>query len=107
MWKIPMAEQGGVRKKPGDNGSDYSDLRSLPAFYMDDYSLIGILVDRMDEAISVIRSKGYAIEASGPNCPTAITVSESGEIRNLVSLLAGNGISAEIGDTVGEVYRGG
>lgn len=105
MWKIPMTGAASERRRT-DNRCDCSDLQSLPAFYMDDYSVIGLVVDRLDAAIAVLGSKGYAVETTGSDCPAAITVRESGEIRGLVCLLRENGIGCEIGDTVGEVYRG-
>ncbi|MHC1729343.1 MAG: hypothetical protein AB9866_25650 [Syntrophobacteraceae bacterium] len=103
MWRIPIVKSGSAHET-SDKSLD--DLRSLPVYYMGDYSVIGIRVDKLDEAAGVLRSSGYAVECESRECSAEIPVKNSEGIQQLLDLLRANGIRSDYGDVTREIYRG-
>jgi hypothetical protein len=105
MWKIPIIEQNPELQ---DSEDSLDDLRSLPDFYMADYSVLGILVNRLDGATGVLGSNGYTVEVIKAGRAAEVAVESCGQIRDILDLLTGQGICCSVGDTIDEVeiYRG-
>ena len=103
MWKIPI-----VKKAHSSEPEEKSlaDLHSLPDFYMGDYSIIGIHVDKLDLAAGVLRTGGYAVECRSSECSAEIPEKNSGALQQILSLLRTNGIRSDYGDVTGDIYRG-
>jgi hypothetical protein len=103
MVKIPIVENT-PELKGTENKTD--DLRTLPINYMGDYSVIGILVDRLDDAVKMLQANGYAVTEGSSSCLAEVHIRSSENIGELIDLLGANGIRCEVGDVVHSIYRG-
>ena len=103
MWKIPIIEQNPGPREPKDC---LHDLRSLPDFYMGDYSVLGISVDGLGGAAGILEANGYIVEVLSAEGAAEVTVDVSGRLWDILELLSGNGICCSVGDTIDEIYRG-
>jgi hypothetical protein len=103
MWKIPIIEQ-----TPGlcEQKDPLHDLRSLPDFYMADYSVQGILVDRLDVATGILEASGYTVETLNTKRAAEVTVDVSGRLWHILELLRGQRVCCSVGDIIDEIYRG-
>lgn len=75
----------------------------LPDFYMEDFSILGLRVDRHAEAVALLRAAGYGCSP----CAGAASVEfrSPAEVGDITGLLAENGIGYEMADLVEGVYQ--
>jgi hypothetical protein len=75
----------------------------LPDFYMEDFSILGLRVDRPAEAVDLLRTAGYGCSP----CAGAASVEfgSPAEVGDITALLAENGIGYEMADLVDGVYQ--
>lgn len=75
----------------------------LPDFYMEDFSILGLRVDRHPDAVALLRTAGYGFSP----CAGAASVEfrSPAEVGDITSLLAENGIGFEMADLVDGVYQ--
>ncbi|MEE4262830.1 MAG: hypothetical protein V2I56_09050 [Desulfobacteraceae bacterium] len=78
--------------------------KNLPANYMSDYSVMGLVVDRLDAALGILKEKKFEIQKK--TAGFEITIDGAGRISEIVSLLQQNGIDYAMTDTVDQVYQG-
>lgn len=102
MWHIPVV---GRDCGLAASGCSLDDIRSLPVYYMGDWSEIGILVPKLSEAVDLLRAGGYAI-AGKAGCSVGVDVPDSQGVRELFEMLRGHGIACEMGDVIDSIYRG-
>jgi len=78
--------------------------QDLPDFYMEDYSVLGLLVANLDQAHRVLADKDYAVR----NTSTHLKVKFDGanQMAEIVNLLIQNGIDCQIADLVDQIYQG-
>lgn len=83
--------------------AEFSTRRGLPDFYMEDFSILGLRVERPAEAAALLREAGYPCD----DCAgaTAVSFRSPVEVSNLTALLAENGIGYEMADVVDGVYQ--
>lgn len=103
MWHIPVV---GRDCGLAASGCSLDDIRSLPVYYMGDWSEIGILVPKLSEAVDLLRTSGYAISTKGAECSVDVALPDLKGVRELVEMLCGNGIACEMGDVIDSIYRG-
>ncbi len=97
MGALPVLQKNQKQRAyPGD--------KNLPANYMADYSVLGLLVDRLDTALRVLKEKKFEVlkKADG----FEITIDGAGRISEIVNLLHQNGIDYALDDIVDQVYQG-
>jgi len=106
MGKIPI-----VAKNKGPSGIDrhqprecYVIARPLPTFYMSDYSVLGLLVDNLDEAVGVLGRNHFSLTEEAGDIEVAVET--PGRLPEIVQVLKENGIGCEIADVVGGIYQG-
>jgi len=106
MWKIPL-----LAKKKGKSGVNreqdkgcYPLARPLPIFYMSDYSVLGLLVDQLEEAVRVLGENQFSVLDEDGDLEVAMN--HPGQLPEIVRLLGGKGISSEIADVVSGIYQG-
>ena len=106
MPRIPVLAKG--RKTSDKNpalGSESSALaRPLPIFYMSDYSVLGLRVDRLDEAVRVIEKAGFSVVNDVGDLE--VVIDHVSRLEEIVQLLKQNGIECEVADVVSCVYQG-
>ena len=97
MGKLPI-----VDKCTGIN-TDLSGA-SLPAFYMEDYSVLGLRVDRLDASLQILKEGDFQVNSASNRFE--ITIENAGQIPRIVDLLGRNGIDWELSDVIEQVYQG-
>jgi hypothetical protein len=106
MWKIPvLAKQKG---KSGNNREQdnacYRLARPLPIFYMSDYSVLGLWVDQLEEAVRVLQANHFAVLDRAGDLEVAMK--HPGQLHEIVRLLEEHGIGSELADIVSGIYQG-
>jgi hypothetical protein len=106
MPKIPILAKGS--EKSGKDRTQCTTnaalARPLPAFYMADYSVLGFLVDRLEEAIRVLQGARYAVV--NENGDFEVVVDHAGHIEVILQLLTANAVASEFADVVSGIYQG-
>jgi hypothetical protein len=77
---------------------------NLPANYMSDYSVLGLVVGRLDAALRVLKEKKFEIQKNADGFE--ITIDGAGRMSEIVSLLQQNNIDYAMADIVDQVYQG-
>jgi hypothetical protein len=101
--KIPM-----IRMTTGEPSAHehpaYSDCRPLPASYMSEYTVLGLVVDKLDRAVRILSAKGFYVaeEAFGAE----LDMGDPSQFPEMVGMLAEAGIYCSIGDVINSVYQG-
>ena len=107
MGKMPILAKDKYLscKAHGQTGQDCPITRPLPIFYMSDYSVLGLLVDRLDEAVRVLAENRFPVlqEAGGD---LEVVLTDPDHLRKMMQVLTGKGIGCEIADVVSGIYQG-
>jgi hypothetical protein len=82
----------------------YSDSCTLPASYMSEYSVLGLVVDEIDRAIEILMRNGLQINREEFGAEVEIIGPE--QLPDVVRILAEAGIDCSIGDVIDSVYQG-
>ncbi len=77
---------------------------SLPAFYMEDYTVLGLRVSNLGAAVRLLEKNGIAL--INKNEYIELSVEKSEQIPHVIQLLKANHISCDIADIVEHVYQG-
>ena len=77
---------------------------SLPSFYMEDYTVLGLRVGNLDAALRLLEKNGISIFKS-PGY-SELSIERRDEIPTIIQLLNANDISCVIADIVEQVYQG-
>ncbi len=96
---------GKIVMLPNDPGrrAAYMENARLPAFYMGDYSVMGLLVEPYAEAVRILGREGYRLE-QGP-CGADIAIQAPAQVAEIRQTLRRNGVGAEIADVVDALYQ--
>ena len=78
--------------------------KNLPANYMEDYSVIALVVSRLEAALRILKDKKFDIRKSGDGFEIAFN--GTGRISELVDLLKQNKIDYTLADIADQVYQG-
>lgn len=93
---------------PAGNGERSAKSRMiagrLPTFYMSDFSILGLLVDRVDDAVRIMEAKRVKVIRDG--CTVEVEVNGPDHLTNIVRFLANEGIDCQVSDLIDEVYQG-
>jgi predicted RNA binding protein YcfA (HicA-like mRNA interferase family) len=75
----------------------------LPAFYMEDFSVLGLLVERYEEACALLQNDGYTVlEAKGGS---DVNLVHPDQIVTIIDTLKKNGIATELADIADTIYQ--
>ena len=77
---------------------------NLPANYMSDYSVMGLVVDRIDAALGILKEKKFQVRQSGDGFE--ITIDGAGRMSEITGLLQQNSIDYALADIADQVYQG-
>ncbi len=77
---------------------------SLPAFYMEDYTVLGLRVGNLDAAIRLLEKNGIGISKT-PGY-SELSIEQRDQIPRIIQLLNANDISCVIADILEQVYQG-
>ena len=77
---------------------------SLPTFYMEDYTVLGLRVGNLAAAVRLLEKNGIALLKKAGTIE--LSVEESDQIPHIIQLLQANGIPCDIADVIEHVYQG-
>ena len=77
---------------------------SLPSFYMEDYTILGLRVGDLAEAVRVLEKNGISISKSAGY--RELSLEQRDQILPIIQLLNANDISCVMADIVEQVYQG-
>lgn len=106
MWKMPILTKPRTSsaKDPERTTGCYVLARPLPASYMSEFSVVGLLVDRLEEAVQVLGANHFSVhDATGD---MEVAIDRPGNLQMIVRLLTENGIKCELADVVSGIYQG-
>ena len=106
MWKIPLLakEKGKSGVSRGQDKGCYPLARPLPIFYMAEYSVLGLLVDQLEEAVRVLGENQFSVLDEDGDLEVAMN--HPGQLKEIIHLLRDKGIDSEIADVVSGIYQG-
>ncbi|MGB5747989.1 MAG: hypothetical protein WBM69_13465 [Desulfobacterales bacterium] len=97
MGALPILQKSQKQQAcPGD--------QNLPANYMSDYSVLGLVVDRLDTALQLLKEKKFKVQEKADGFKIAID--GVGRMTDVFTLLNQNGIEYTLADIVDQVYQG-
>jgi hypothetical protein len=77
---------------------------SLPTFYMEDFTVLGLRVGDLNAAIQLLEKNGIdIIKHPGYN---ELSIKQSDQLPDIIKQLNANDISCAIADIVEQVYQG-
>lgn len=101
MSFIPILPKPDV---PGQATPDEVFRGPLPTFYMNDYSVMGLRVSDCAAALELLEAHRYPLIIR-QGC-RGVAIRSAAEIRQIVGLLAENGLDGEMVDIVDQIYQG-
>lgn len=78
--------------------------KNLPANYMSDYSVMGLVVGRLDAALRILKEKKFEVQKKADGFE--ITIDGAGRMAEIFSLFQQNSIDYAVADIVDQVYQG-
>ena len=78
--------------------------QNLPTNYMSDYSVLGLVVGRLDTALRVLKQKQFEVRKKTDSFE--ITIDSVGRMSEVLNLLDQNGIDYTLADIVDQIYQG-
>jgi hypothetical protein len=78
--------------------------KNLPANYMSDYSVMALVVGRLDAALRVLKEKKFEVQEKADGFE--ITMDGAGRMPEIANLLHQSGIDYTLADIVDQVYQG-
>lgn len=80
--------------------------RDWPLFYMNDFSRLGLLVQDLHRADTVLREAGYSVEPGEWEFYLTVREDAAPQMLQVMTLLQGQGVGVDIADLVSCVYQG-
>ncbi|MGW8194663.1 MAG: hypothetical protein ACWGOX_10405 [Desulforhopalus sp.] len=81
----------------------YLEAYCLPTFYMEDFSILGILVENIETASTVLKKFGYVIVDRQNS--SDIQIGDAKQVAAIMTTLSQHGITAELADIADTVYQ--
>lgn len=97
MAKIVLLPQGLHER------AEYLEGLGVPDKYMEDYSVLGIIVDRYQESLALLHDSGFAIEKYAAG--TLINLENRSSLGNILELLKENMIRCDYKDIADTFYQ--
>ena len=81
----------------------YLENKELPTNYMEDFSLMGLVVDRYQQALDILRSSGFSMEELRGG--TDVTITSFSRLPEIADLLSAKGIRCDLSDVADTLYQ--
>lgn len=85
------------------NKSLYLQNSCLPTFYMEDFSVLGLVVERYEEACALLQNDGYTVLTVEGG--SDIQLAHPGQISTIIASLRKSGIAAQLSDIADTIYQ--
>ena len=94
---------------PNDSNNQTDELlcpenNSLPVFYMSDYSIMALRVNKFHETIQMLENIHYRLDKSSTG--VNLISDNFGQIEKVIRLLQDNRIQCDFSDIVTHIYQG-
>ena len=97
MGKIVLLPEGLHEK------AEYLEELGVPDKYMEDYSVLGIIVDRYQESLALLRNSGFTIDKGAAG--TIIKLEDRSSLAKILGLLNDNLIRCDYKDIADSFYQ--
>ena len=97
MGVLPLLEKNSKQRACLGN-------QNLPADYMADYSVMGLVVDRLDAALRVLEEKKFDVRQKADGFH--ITIDSAARISEITRLMQQNSIDYQMADIADQIYQG-
>ena len=87
-----------------EKGMSLTGKLELPAFYMNDFSVLGIVVSGVGKAGDILRGCGFTLHEEGGM--TWVRFERSGEMHQMIDKLREQGIACTLSDLMSCAYQG-
>ncbi len=94
MGWLPLLEKG---RKGGCH-------RDWPLFYMNDFSKLGLVVNKMVETKAALRAGGFTVHEEED--ASLVEITEQGQLGQIMQTLTLHNVGFEMSDVVSCVYQG-
>lgn len=101
--KIPVVQMTASQPEAHEH-LKYSDYCPLPASYMSEYSVLGLVVDKLDRAIQTL--SGHGLYVTRQVFGAELEMNNSARVPEIVKMLLEAGIYCSMGDVIDSVYQG-
>lgn len=91
-----------VRKN--DQPTDTMDRQQLPAFYMEDFSILGFRVNDCSQAVQVLDRHAFVVRQEKGSA--AVDIETAARMQAVMQLLEDSGLECEIADVAAGMYQG-
>jgi hypothetical protein len=76
----------------------------LPAFYMGDFSVMGLMVERVGDTIDALQKRGLPIRQDGDLA--SADIADLGHLKRMLKILDENGVDYQLSDIAHQIYQG-
>jgi len=83
--------------------ADYLASRPLPDFYMEDYSIVGILVEDFQPVEALLRKSGYTVVTRPGGGEVGLDT--IADLPGILAELRRHGFAADVGDVADTIYQ--
>ncbi len=99
MGRFPMVDAG-------RQGADALEAcpRPLPDFYMEDFTVLGLLVSPWEAAARILSENGFEVLRTDGGAE--VVVDSPDRLEDAVRALARNGVRCEVSDVAEQIYQG-
>ena len=97
MGVLPLIEKNGKQRLCLGN-------HDLPANYMADYSVMGLVVEQVEAVLRILKDKKFDVRKNADGFEIAFD--GAGRLSELVGLLQQNRIDYTLADIVDQIYQG-
>jgi hypothetical protein len=87
-----------------EKGAPCDEVVDWPAFYMNDFSVLGLVVDNVARALEVLESDGYQVDRKV--CSAKVRFDSRRRLRNIYNTLARHRVEFTMSDLVSCAYQG-
>ena len=101
--KLPVVQM--ITNEPAAHDHvKYADCRPLPASYMSEYSVTGLVADELIRAVEILKDNGFHIDIEAFGAEAEIL--GPAQLTEIVEILAAAGVCCWVGDVIDSVYQG-
>lgn len=97
MGTLPILQQGRNQQVCMSNDA-------LPDFYMSDYSVLGLLVANLNQALKVLEEHTFEVIHASDHLQ--VRIDRADQMYEIVYLLDQSGIDCGVADIIDQVYQG-
>lgn len=87
-----------------ENDAPCDDIIDWPLFYMNDFSVLGLIVDNLATVSTLLESDGYKVDQN--TCSANVHFENNGQYKKIIHLLQKHGIDFTLSDLVRCAYQG-